>query len=302
MDIERWKELTVVLQEKSMTAVAEKMGYTLSSISRSMMTLEKETGFQLLQRKKKGVEPTKECEEILPYVQDLLFAANRLEEKTALIRGGEEGEIRIGIAYRHYYRWLTEVTSEFHELHPGIQFRIYNGTSTEFAKKLEQHELDFCLISEREGEHLWKPICRDPLVALLPMEHALAKQEKILLDHFEREPYVATCPGLDIDSGRFFEKHKIVPNVQFSTMDIQATYAMVDAGMGISITNRINSLTQYEGICHRLLDPTEEIEIGLAASEGQTPSAELFWDYVVLRLPKEAKGGISKGDGNDSGE
>lgn len=48
------QELTEVLREKSMTAAAEKLGYTLSGISRSMMTLEKEAGFQLLQRKKSG--------------------------------------------------------------------------------------------------------------------------------------------------------------------------------------------------------------------------------------------------------
>ena len=48
------QELTEVLREKSMTAAAEKLGYTLSGISRSMMTLEKEAGFQLLQWKKSG--------------------------------------------------------------------------------------------------------------------------------------------------------------------------------------------------------------------------------------------------------
>ena len=48
------QELTEVLRGKSMTAAAEKLGYTLSGISRSMMTLEKEAGFQLLQRKKSG--------------------------------------------------------------------------------------------------------------------------------------------------------------------------------------------------------------------------------------------------------
>ena len=64
---------------------------------------------------------------------------------------------------------------------------------------------------------------------------------------------------MDIDSGRFFQKHGIVPNEQFSAMDIQATYAMVDAGMGISITNRINSLTGFSGICHREIIPTENM-------------------------------------------
>ena len=40
---------------------------------------------------------------------------------------------------------------------------------------------------------------------------------------------------LDIDGTRYLDKQGIKPNVQFSTMDIQATYAMAAAGMGVSI-------------------------------------------------------------------
>ena len=49
------------------------------------------------------------------------------------------------------------------------------------------------------------------------------------------EVYIVTCPGLDIGGTRYLDKQGIKPNVQFSTMDIQATYAMAAAGMGVSI-------------------------------------------------------------------
>lgn len=286
MDLQKWKELMTAIEYGSLTAAAEHLGYTLSGISRSIAALEKETGFPLLHRSKKGVQPTKECEKILPYVRELLFSANRLSQATASVRGGEEGIIGIGTAYRHYYRWLTEVTSEFHALHPGVNFRIYNGTSTEFADQLKLHQIDFGFISERAGSHSWYPICKDELVALLPIDHTFAKQDKIPLEAFRTEPYIATCPGLDIDSSRFFEKHGFRPNIQFSSMDIQATYAMVEAGMGISITNTINSLTGYKGICHRAIEPTEVIEIGLACAENLPPAAHAFLQFILPRLPE----------------
>ena len=285
MDLERWEELMTVLQTGSLTAAADKLGYTLSGISRSMTALEKEMGFSLLYRGKKGVTATEECEQILPYVRELLFASQKLRQKAASVRGGEAGEIAIGTAYRHYYRWLTEVTGEYHARYPEVHFRIYNGTSTDFAQQLEKHQLDFGLISEREGEHAWLPICEDKLIALLPVDHPLARLVTIPLEKFTEEPYIATCPGMDIDSGRFFQKHGIVPNEQFSAMDIQATYAMVDAGMGISITNQINSLTGFSGICHREITPTENITIGWAYGKELSPVAEKFLEFVKDRLP-----------------
>lgn len=286
MDIDNWKELIKVVECGSLTLAADELGYTLSGISRSMTAIEKEVGFQLLYRGKRGVTPTEDCERILPHVRELVYASNRLSQAAASIRGCEEGEIGIGTAYRRYYRWLTEVTSQFHEQHPGVHFRIYNGTSTDFVSQLEHHKIDFCIISEREGTHEWYPICEDSLVALLPVNHTLAGKDKIPLNAFEKESYIATCPGLDIDSSRFFKKYGIKPNMQFSTMDIQATYAMVDAGMGISMTNQINSLPDYSGVCHRNLEITEKIEIGLACEKDMPPAAREFLHFVSERLPK----------------
>ena len=280
MDLQRWKELETVIKCGSLTAAAEELGYTLSGISRSMKTLEESEGIQLLHRGKKGIRPTRECEDILPYVQELLRASERLAQKTASIRGGEKGLIQIGTAYRHYYKWLTKVTSKFHELHPGVTFRIYTGTSTEFVNELEQHQIDFCLISKREGEHEWMTFCKDPMVALLPEGHKLAKRKTFLAKFAETEPYIVTCPGLDIDGTRYLDKYGIKPNVQFSTMDIQATYAMAAAGMGVSITNQINSLPDYKGVCHRKLVPAEVIEIGLAWEKNLSPVAGKFMDFI----------------------
>ena len=118
------------------------------------------------------------------------------------------------------------------------------------------------------------------MVALLPEGHKLAKRKIFSAKFAETEAYIVTCPGLDIDGIRYLDKHGIKPNVQFSTMDIQATYAMAAAGMGVSITNQINSLPDYEGVCHRKLVPAELIEIGLAWEKSLSPVAGKFLKFI----------------------
>ena len=118
------------------------------------------------------------------------------------------------------------------------------------------------------------------MVALLPEGHKLAKRKIFSAKFAETEAYIVTCPGLDIDGTRYLDKHGIKPNVQFSTMDIQATYAMAAAGMGVSITNQINSLPDYEGVCHRKLVPAELIEIGLAWEKSLSPVAGKFLKFI----------------------
>ena len=118
------------------------------------------------------------------------------------------------------------------------------------------------------------------MVALLPEGHKLAKRKTFSAKFAETEAYIVTCPGLDIDGTRYLDKHGIKPNVQFSTMDIQATYAMAAAGMGVSITNQINSLPDYEGVCHRKLVPAELIEIGLAWEKSLPPVEGKFLEFI----------------------
>ena len=108
----------------------------------------------------------------------------------------------------------------------------------------------------------------------------MAKRKTFSAKFAETEAYIVTCPGLDIDGTRYLDKHGIKPNVQFSTMDIQATYAMAAAGMGVSITNQINSLPDYEGVCHRKLVPAELIEIGLAWEKSLSPVAGKFLEFI----------------------
>lgn len=287
MDTEHWKILLTAIDRGSLCAAGEALDYTVSGISRSVAALEKEIGFPLLYRSKQGVTPTPACEQLLPAVRELLFAQCRIEQTAAGILGYEQGLIGIGTAYRHYYPWITAVTSAFHELHPGVQFHIVNGVSTNLVRQLEHHQLDFCIISARAGKHGWLPLCQDPLLAIVPATHPLAKKKSVPLEQLLPEPYIQTCPGQDGDTIRFFEHRGVSPDVRFSTMDIQATYAMVGAGLGYTVGNRINSNFGDPAVAHLAIDPPEMIEIGLACQKEPTPAAAAFLKFIRTRLPEK---------------
>ena len=54
MDTERWQILLKAIDRGSLRAAAEEMGFTVSGISRSVATLEKELGFALLRQKRRA--------------------------------------------------------------------------------------------------------------------------------------------------------------------------------------------------------------------------------------------------------
>lgn len=156
-----------------------------------------------------------------------------------------------------------------------------DGISTDLTQQLEHHQLDFCIISAREGNHSWLPLCQDPLLAVVPANRPLAANSTVSLEALLPEPYIQTCPGQDIDSIRFFQNRGVRPNMQFSTMDIQATYAMVGAGLGYAVSNQINSNFANPSVRHRRIDPPELIEIGLAYNEPPSPAANAFLKFIL---------------------
>ena len=69
-------------------------------------------------------------------------------------------------------------------------------------------------------------------------------------------------------------------------MDITATYAMVSAGLGISVNNAINHQPGYPGVVERPMAPHQMMEIGLACGENLAPAAHAFLEFVKERLPE----------------
>ena len=63
-------------------------------------------------------------------------------------------------------------------------------------------------------------------------------------------------------------------------MDITATYAMVSAGLGISINNAINHQDGYPGGVERPMNPHQMREIGLACGENLAPAALALLYFV----------------------
>lgn len=286
MDTEKYKMFLTVIEKGSLSAAAEILGYTPSGVSRSIAAIESELDVKLLYRSKKGIQPTGACMSLLPAIRDLVKNADRVIQISAAVTGILSGHLVIGTAYSCYYKWIAEMTSQFHELHPGIDFKIIYGTSTELSSKITTHNADFCIISKRNQEGSeWIPLMTDELMALLPPDHSFAGADRMPVGIFAEESYIDTYPGQDIDNARVFNRCGINPNTRFSTMDIYATYSMVEAGLGISMNNNINSRFLNYNVCHTPLYPAQTVEIGLAMASDPAPAAAAFLDYISEKMP-----------------
>ena len=282
MDTERISALLCAIEERSLTAAAEKLGYTTSGVSRMMAALEKETGFPLLVRSRNGVVPTEECRQLLPLMQEMLALADRYDQLSGELVGLTRGRIRIGTSYYAYYDWFARLIAEFRRSYPGIAVQIIEGTSTELIGAMEEHQADLCIISRRPGSYDWIPLKRDELLACLPEGHPLAKRKTFPVKAFATEDFIELYPGKETDNSQMLQRNGITPQIRYSTSDNYAAYAMVAAGLGVTCTNAIIGESFKEGVRYLPLSPRQPVEIGIAIPKKKemSPAARRFAEFA----------------------
>ena len=285
MDNEKLSLLLAALDTGSLTAAAERQGYTPSAVSRAVAALEEELGFPLLLRGRRGVAPTEACSRMLPHIRRLLADEQRLRQEAAAILGLERGSLTIGCAYGSSLPMLAELVARFTAAHPGIRVELLEGSSTEMSRAALEGRADLCLISRREGEFDWISLGSDPLVAVLPASHPLAGAAAFPAARFAEEDFIDILPGKETDNSRLFQQLGIRPRTRFTSGDTMAALCLVEAGLGVTLVNRL-LLERWQGRAAVLpLSPAAAVEIGVAlpSRSGVSPSARSF-----LRLLQEA--------------
>lgn len=281
MNTDKLNLLLQAIQEGSLTAVAEKLNFSPSGVSRAIESLERELGAALLCRSRTGVQPTALCEILLPEIRRILLDESILLERTRQLVSGQVGTIRIGTAYAALYAPLSRLMAAFRQTHPGVQYEIKYGFSSDLLDMITWNRLDFCVVSQRNWDETWIPLFTDELVAMLPPSHRYANADAVPLQIFAEESYIDVHPEKETDNARLFREYGITPRNCISTEDSTAMYSMVEAGFGIAMNNKINTLGYADDVVVLPLQPPAHVTIGLACTDRCLPIVTEFIQFLL---------------------
>jgi len=292
MDTEKCKAALYAVELGSLSAAAEKLGYTTSGISRMMQALEEEEGFPLLVRSRGGVAPTEAMKKLAPVYRELIRWADTCAQVSAEISGAQIGSVTVGLSYSAYFSWIAEVIGGFRKDYPAIEIHLLYGNSSELTHAMIEHKADFCIVSRRETGDVWIPLIRDPMVAWVPGNHPLAEKEAFPVSAFETEPFIDFFPGTETDNTRLFAKLHIHPNIRFSSTDAGAAYAMVGAGLGVTLNNSLTARDWHGRVKVLPLDPPQYVDICITYPDREfiSPAAGRFVDYALRHAQKSLSG------------
>ena len=280
----RYIALQKIIELGGFTKAADALGYTQSSISQMIASLENELGIKLLTRSRHGVKLTIEGAELFPFIERSIYQYRSMQEKANEIKGIETGIIRVGIISSVTCHWMPQLINGFKEEYPNVQFLFHQGDYTLIPEWIASGQIDFGFVNPLAGTNLkTKTVKSGEMLAVLPKNHPLAKKKSIQLQDIAAEPYILLEEGHYSEPMAAFEAAGIQPNIQYTIHDDYAIMMMVEAGLGVSIlAELILRRTNYDIVCLPIDPPiTRTLAVGYKDKDSFPIASKYFIDYLM---------------------
>ncbi|MFR6258119.1 MAG: LysR family transcriptional regulator [Anaerovoracaceae bacterium] len=287
METARCKAFLAAVETGSFSKAAGVLNYTPSGVSQLVSALEKDMGFPLLTRNKKGVAVTENGKKMIPAIRNFILQEERIYQISSEINGLVSGEVTIAAYSSIAAHWLAGVIKDFQEDYPQVNIRLREGIRQEVIKWIDEKAADAGFLSYKEDmEYHWIPLAKDEMVAVFPKNHQCAFRESYDIMDCENEDFIMPALGHDDDVTELFNKYKLNPNIKFSTLENFAAMSMIEKGLGMSIMNELIMRNWQCDVVKLPLNPPQHIVLGIALPSwyNASPAAKRFIKYSVERL------------------
>lgn len=170
-----------VAEAGSITAGAERSGLALASASARVRGMEEQAGVPLLERSRRGAEPTPAGRALLHHARLVVAQVERLRGELGEYARGLKGHVRVLANTAAAAEFLPEALAAFLAAHPNVDVDLDERPSTEVAHAVAEGLADLGVAADHADLSGLEsvPFRADRLVLVVPPGHALAGRGRI---------------------------------------------------------------------------------------------------------------------------
>ena len=311
MELRQLRYFVTVVEEKTVTAAAEKLNMTQPPLTAQLKLLEKELNCSLFQRKERRLQVTEAGKHFYQKAAVILGMCDAAAKEMRDFDSGVAGTLQIGVVSSVqegiFTRWLTAFAGTY----PEIRYEIYSANTYQLLEQVRTGQLDLAVVrtpfSARDIEQ--KVLGEESLMAVgMPdffdggnsfpfpdgengteaAENAAVQpdellQENITLRELEGKPLILYRRWEQILRAGF-EAEGLLPEIRCCTDTAQATLALAGGGLGIGIlpASAVSAATraQMEVRVLREANLSSRIVMICQKPELLSRTARLFWEFM----------------------
>lgn len=235
------RQLTVfetVARHLHFTRAAEALGTTQPSVSMQIKQLEDNLGVALFEQIGKRIHLTEAGREMYEYCREIsrqLAAAETTLERLKGIRGGK---LRLAIAPTAKY-FIPQLLAQFSHQYPGVVTDVSVASHESLLAQVEDNECDLVVMTSPPSDPALVAVSflTEPLVAIVPPDHALATARAVAPTRLIQEPMLMRESGSETRQliEQFFGERDLNISVGMTANSNETLKQGVQAGLGVAI-------------------------------------------------------------------
>jgi len=273
LELRTIRVLQAIESEGSITAAAQRLGYSQPAVSQHLQRAESRIGMPLITRLGRSVRLTEAGSMIAAIAPTVLGEVDgvltRLDGLTQL----RSGHVRMRGFPSASSTLVPTVLNDLRAARPGISIEYTESDPHDALEALSVGECDIALVCGYDFDGAADPfspygvdavpIFVDPLYAVLPHDHPLATEATVNLIDLEDDVWISGWHAEDV-----CRKAGFTPKVSMTTNNFIAVLGLVGRGLGVSILPRLPLTTAAipRGCVIRPTNPQEYRTIHVATT------------------------------------
>lgn len=239
MRIEQLEYLTAVTRHGSLRRASERLHLSQPALSESVTRLERELKVTLLDRRRTGARISREGRELLPYMEEVLAAVDRLR-----VAAGDQCAdarlIRLGTVQAATATLLVPAIRTFQGKRPTTAVEVLMLQQAQIDEGLAEGTLDLGLVNVLDGDDAptgleSTDLLRGRPVAVLPAGHPLAAASHVTLEDLRCQRLVVMRAGYLMHRYTHRVLGTDLPRACHSADGAEMGKALVAEGLGVTV-------------------------------------------------------------------
>jgi DNA-binding transcriptional LysR family regulator len=291
MDTRQLAAFCAVVDRKSFSQAAERLGVTQPAVSLQVRALEERMGQQLLDRSGRRVEPTEAGRRLYRSAQRMLQLEQQLLEEVAADGDALAGTLSLGASTGPGAHLVPLLLCEFQRAHPDLGVALSIWDTHAVIERVAGREVELGVVGalRRHRSLVFEPLARDEIVLAVPPGHAAAGGE-ISLEALREETLVVMQEGAGVRQVVEEELRRaglrlrgLEPKLELGLQE--SVKSAVAAGYGVTFISRTAIEGELDGgtlASARVtgLEPSRQLYVVRAKGRPPTRAAEAFLEFA----------------------
>jgi DNA-binding transcriptional LysR family regulator len=296
MDTRQLAAFCAVVERKSFSQAADRLGVTQPAVSLQIRSLEERLGQRLFDRSGRRVEPTEAGLRLYRGAQRLLALEQQVLEDVAGDEDGElRGELAIGAATGPGATVVPVLLCEFQRENPDVRVELTISDTQSVIEAVARRELELGVVgaTPRHRSVAYEPFFKDEVVLVCPPRHPFAGKT-ISIDDLRGEQLVVMQEGAGVR--QVIEEELRRAGKRLRDLDVklelglqESVKSAVEAGYGVTFISRTaveSELADGSLATARVrgLEPSRQISLVRASGRQATRVADAFAAFAAERI------------------